>query len=220
MLKSRAKIVFALFVVVGVVDLVMPEPKYPEKTEDWMAQNLPKELPGYSYVSDIKMAQINYDQLKPFGIVSRQYRGPDGRAYEYLIIASNSKDSFHDQRICLTSQQYQLRDLTIADLNLPAFGGKVPATITSLIRSDSNGAAMIFYLGPYGLRPNPTAIPFDITRGKLLFKSDIHTVMFQFKVSPEGASLDDDVKALSAFANTMLNETKRMPEGSYFVAEK
>lgn len=219
MLQSRVKIVFVLFAAVGVANLMIPEPVFPSKTEEWMEQNLPTEIPGYVYRGEIRMSQINYDQLKPFGIVSKAYIGPDGRNYDYLIIAGNSKDSFHDQRVCLTSQQYKLEGLHMRNVNIPAMGGEVPATVTKLLRSDANGSAMIFYHGPYGLRPNPTAIPFDITRAKLLFRSDIDTIMYQFKVAPTSGNLEEDVKAMSAFADAMLQATETFPDGAYFVAK-
>ncbi|MFN8140684.1 MAG: hypothetical protein U0R49_12890 [Fimbriimonadales bacterium] len=220
MLQNRAKLVFALFAVVGVANLLIPEPVFATKTEEWMLANLPESVKGYSFVGNIKMGQINYDQLKPFGIVSRSYTGLDGRSYDYLVIASNSKDSFHDQRVCLTSQQYQLRDLDIQNVDIPALGGSVPATVTNLVRSDANGSAMIFYIGPYGFRPNPTQIPFDITRAKLFFKTDIHTLMYQFKVSPAGKSLEEDAKALATFADSLLKGTSAMPEGEFFVPKR
>ncbi|MEQ1933500.1 MAG: hypothetical protein ABL962_06430, partial [Fimbriimonadaceae bacterium] len=82
--------------------------------------------PGRSYeiTKDVR------DTLKPFGIVPRVYKdSKTNRQIEVLLISSNTKESFHDQRVCFPAQGNTPLSEEIVQLET-ADRGTVPVTIT------------------------------------------------------------------------------------------
>jgi hypothetical protein len=233
-MQFRLKLIIGLFILVGVAAFAIHPKEYKEKTEDWMEQTIPEEIPGYRFSMSskqhpmMKMDKNTYEILDPFGIVVRQYVGPsDGRTYETSIIAGNSRKSFHDPQICFSAQQWQLIDPRRRDIDLPALGGTIPATVMAIDRNGTRGVAMYFYGGPGGWRHSPLVLPVDLTLARLMLKDSIDAQFFRFIMQPATMpesnspadvekALATDVKFLSKFANTFLEELKKQPEGGYF----
>lgn len=213
----RVKLALFLFVVVGGVSLFITPREYPEKTEIWMQQILPRELPGYNHASEVKMDKRTYDILEPFGIVGHSYFGSDGRIYEYVVIAGNNRLSFHDPQICFQAQSWKLVDPKRSDADIPAMGGKVPVTIMGVKREAQSGTAMYFYKTPFRLTHSPSWMPIDLTFAKLMLKENVDGQFYRFILTPSGSSLEEDLKALSHFANTLFTQIAKEREGTYFV---
>lgn len=233
-MKFRLKLVIGLFVVAGIAAATISSKTYEEKTEEWMEASIPEELPGYQFSTSsrsneaAKMDDNTYQILKPFGIVVRQFVGPsDGRYYEATVIGGNTRKSFHDPQICFSAQQWALIDPGKREVDIPALGGKIPATTMALERSGTRGVAMYFYGGPGGWRHSPLILPIDLTMAKLLMKDSIDAQFFRFIMSPatqpDSASPEDvekallaDLATLSKFADVFFTELKKQPDGAYY----
>ncbi|KAA0224901.1 MAG: hypothetical protein AKCLJLPJ_01163 [Fimbriimonadales bacterium] len=220
-MKSRLSIVLILFFAVGAVTTVLPRTVYPEKEESWMEKILPVELDGYSFTNSVKMEASTYETLQPFGIVGRMYQGGDGRYFEYTIVAGNTRKSFHDPQVCFSAQGWQLINPRRRDVNIPSMGGKVPATVMGLKRSDNmQGVALYFYKGPNGLRHDPFYIPIDMTFSKLVGRENIDAQFYRFLVFPASERLEDDIQDLERFAESVLSAAGTKEGGDYFLARR
>jgi hypothetical protein len=233
-MQKRLKIVLALFALVGIAAFAIQPKIYPEKEEEWMENTIPEEIPGYQFASStksnptMKMDANTYQILDPFGIVVRAYSGPsDGRNYEFTVIAGNSRKSFHDPQICFSAQQWQLIDPGMREVEIPALGGKIPATVMAIDNTRTRGIAMYFYGGPGGWRHSPLALPVDLTFARLLRKDEIDAQFFRFIMQPATTpdsnspadvekAMKQDLVALAKFADTCFAELKKQPEGKYY----
>lgn len=233
---SRLRLVLVLFVITGICAYAFLRPKkYEEKTEPWMEKAIPESLSGYSLLvssrrdSSVKMDRLTYDTLQPFGIVSRTFKGAkDGRTYEFLVIAGNTRKPFHDPQVCFSAQAWVLQDPKTRTVNIPAIGGNTQVTAMGLSKPGQKAAAMYFYKDPFGWRPAPFYIPIDLTLAKLLMKDRVDGQFFRLIVSPsttpkddspqaKEAALNKDVEDLSTFVNTMFEKLKTNADGRYFV---
>ncbi|GIV01848.1 MAG: hypothetical protein KatS3mg015_0678 [Fimbriimonadales bacterium] len=230
-MTNRLKIVAIVFVLVGALAFALSPRRYQDRTEEWMEEVVPEQIPTYSLRASsrtdpaVKMSEVAYQILQPFGIVTRYYTGPDNRTYEFVVLAGNTRKSFHDPRVCFTAQGWDLKDPGIHTVNLPHMGGEVQVSAMTMdnIATGSRATAMFFYKTPFGIRPNTMRVPFDLTFAKLMMKSDVDAQFYRFMVVPpsEGDdALQKDLQALTAFAETMFSEIEKRPEGSYFLLRK
>lgn len=222
-MHKRLKIVLSLLFVTGVAALLLPAKHYEGKTEEWMESVVPHELPGYHYQGPVKMDDRTYQILQPFGIVGRRYVGPDGRFYEITLIAGNSRKSFHDPQVCFSAQNWRLERSRLQWVNIPALGGKVPATVIAIRSSEQQGTTMYLYRTPFGFRHDPFYIPFDLALAKILMRDNVDAVFYRFIVSPASwkdendvSGIQKDVEALTRFAESALQGVARQPGGEYF----
>lgn len=213
----RLKVVLVLFVLAGIVAMLVPSVKYTDRTEEWMDAQIPREVPGYRYVNDVKMDPLTYSILVPFGIIGRTFLGQDGRAYEFLVIAGNTRRPFHDPQVCFSAQGWAFRNNFQRKVNIPALGGDVPVTVLNLDKPGGKAVAMYFYRTPYRLYSSPTPMPFDMTFAKLAGRKNVDGQFFRFLLSPSGPDLEKDLAALREFAQAMLEEIAKSPEGQYFI---
>ncbi len=211
----------AVFVVVGFGGIFLPVTHYEAKEEAWMESVIARDVPGFTYLADVKMGDIAYQVLQPFGIVGRRYIGRDGRAYEITVIAGNSRKSFHDPQICFSAQNWELEDPSLVMVDIPAMGGEVPATVIGLKGTAQRGTTMYFYKTALGLYHDSFYVPFAIAIAKLAMKEEVDTQFYRFIVTPAGKEgLDADIEALEAFAQATLSETAKSKGGEYFVVSR
>jgi hypothetical protein len=201
----------------GVASIAIPRLFYKDRTEDWMKQVIPMQIPGYKFLAELPSDKQVYDILKPFGIVDRAYVGPDNRTYEFTTITGNSRKSFHDPQVCFSAQNWELLDPTKRDVLIPVLGGNVPATVVGLRKPGAKGLAMYFYKTPFGFRAVPLYMPFDLTAAKLLMKEDVDGKFYRFILEPSSDDFSADLQALETFANAVLAAVKENPGGDYWV---
>lgn len=231
---SRVKLVIVVFVLVGLGTLLINAKTYPPKTESWMEAAIPEQIPGYSFETSskgnpaAKMDENTYTILSPFGIVVRRYHGEDGRQLDFVVIAGNTRKSFHDPQVCFSAQNWKLVDPRLRHVNIPALGGDVPVTVMGLEQPGIRGTAMYFYKDPMGWRHSPLFVPFDLTAGKLLMKNSADAQFYRLILQPATEPANDspqaredalkkDISALEKFADAMFTKLKETPDGRYFV---
>ncbi len=217
-MQLRLKIILVFFVLVGAFAYFITPIEYVNRTEDWMATQLPAaDIPGYSFNSVVKMDESTYETLQPFGIIGRDFINKSGRRFEITVIASNNRKAFHDPRVCFSAQGWQLIDPTVKRFNVSVFGGSVLGTVMGLQSSNAKGSAMFFYHGPYGWRSTPHYMPFDMLVAKLMMRKDIDGIFYRVLVSPAGKSLEEDQKAMEKFLDVYFSEVKKIEKEPYFV---
>lgn len=163
-LRKRAILLLCLFIPAGITIAFLPKPGAPRKSEAWLQSKAPHQMDGYQimpYTEDpnnpspsgadnsnisYRMDSKTYETLKAFGIVCQTYRGPS-KAFDAVVITSDSHQSFHDPRICFQSQGWSL-DKTEVDTIKTKTYGEVPVTIVEVNKDGSASLALFTYCGP------------------------------------------------------------------------
>jgi hypothetical protein len=154
-LKKRALVAVAVLLVAGTAIAFSKRSSGDKKTEEWMLDHVPMtfgkytaqssaENPKYSY----KMDEVTYKTLQPYGIVARVFVHEDTKEeYDAVVIASESKDSFHDPRVCFSAQGWSLSNQWIEVVDTKT-RGKVPVTLVVMDGAERNRVAAFLYKGP------------------------------------------------------------------------
>ncbi|MFY9233268.1 MAG: hypothetical protein WAO58_02290 [Fimbriimonadaceae bacterium] len=166
-LRFRTILIGAFLIAVGIAIQVAPATNLSPKDEVFMEKSAPTKVGEFSFYGDTlgkkpnqsyAIGQEAYDILRPFGIVGRVYAtGSDG--YDVLLVSSNKKESFHDQRVCFTASGWTLTGQT-QDV-LETARGQVPISfVTMKHRLKGDRVAALFYKGPAdrGLLPTLSRI--------------------------------------------------------------
>ncbi len=226
-MNHRLKIVLGLFVVVGIAAVALKPRAYSDRTEEWMESVVPEQVPGFTLLSSsrtdesVRMSDVVYDVLQPFGITTRYFQGEDGRTYELVVLAGNTRKSFHDPRVCFTAQSWDIGEPGVYKINVPELGGDVDvsAMVMKNVATGSEASAMFFYKTPFGIRPDTLRVPFDLTFAKLMLKENVDAQFYRFMVIPPSDGddvLQKDLKALEQFARSVFGELQKGEEGKYF----
>ena len=83
--------------------------------ESWLIDRVPDIVPGYRLLpsdtnpkTTYKMDPETYAELEPIGITAQIYRDAQGHEFEAVVIAGQDMATFHDQRVCFTTQGWSL----------------------------------------------------------------------------------------------------------------
>lgn len=226
-LTRNIYITCGLFAAVGVAYLMGRGEPPPAKTEKEMIALLPVKVANMPYDKNsedpdvsYKMDETTYKVLRPFGIVAREY-WKGARRFDVVVIASRSKDSFHDPRVCFSAQGWtieQFFDQTVRTKNR----GIVPVRIISISKEKSDSSFAVFlYKAPNGKFYSNT-LKFklglwtgrfeDLLTGKIKEEaSSLDGVFYRFMPKYPNASIDE----LKWFVSQYLDEAYKSSNG-YF----
>lgn len=217
-LRKRSFILGGLLVLIGAFFILSPKQSYADKTELWMEQKAPRIVGdyvmepnninpslGYTY----KMDDSTYETLKPYGIVARRYTGK-GKNFDVILIASRSKDSFHDPTVCFTAQGWTFDQQQ--EIQIDTDRGKIPATFVEM-RSKTSGKAiaLFFYRGPHDYYPSTDTIRRGLFFEQLKGSKDVDGVFYRFIPNHQNATKEE----LLDFVRQYLIEAKKT-SGGYF----
>lgn len=199
-LKKRSYVFGLILLVVGVTLTTLASMKAPDKfkkDEKWMETLAPDSVVGMEYArssdnseQSYKMDFVTYDLLKPYGIVSRVYEDRD-RRFDVVLIASKSKASFHDPRICFTGQGWTIvtQEQRFAESKTR---GRIPVSVvvmTGKTESDRNKTAAYFYQGPNGYVAGTNEVKWAIFVAEFMGRENLDGVFYRviplFDASPE-----------------------------------
>lgn len=179
------------------------------KTEPELEALAPKAIDGYTLVHSYKMDEMTYTELKPFGIVSGIFQ-KEQRQFDVVLIASNRKESFHDPRLCFTSQGWTL--LNEETVEIDTTRGRIPVTLAQMRSKDGNPQiTAFFYKGQGGYFSSAQAFAFDSLKRQLKGSIDLEGVFYRFIPLWAGATEED----LKAFIAKYLDEADKT-SGGYF----
>lgn len=217
-LKKRAYLFAVVMLVAGAINyFTWARHERPNKDEKWMEARAPEKIGDMSFIrspenpaQSYKMNQITYDMLAPFGIVARQYTS-NSRAYDVVLIASESRASFHDPRICFSGQGWTLVEQNTVEVETKT-RGKVPVTITKMDSNTKRGQlAAFFYRGPSGFHATTISVKLDMFFQRLFNRPDIEGVFYRFIPQNEDCTVDE----LKSFIAEYLEAAKDSSQG-YF----
>lgn len=155
-LRTRAVVLGMLLVAAGLAIQLTPSVNLPRRTEAFLEAKAPTKVGDFKFFREplsskpeqsYAVAPETYTTLNPFGVVARIFRKGD-EAYDVLLIAGNDKGTFHDQRVCFTSQGWTIVEETREALDTSR--GRIVMTFARLQRKDRpyEDFAAYFYKGP------------------------------------------------------------------------
>lgn len=216
-LKLRVIILSVIMFAFGMWVNLSTKEVFASKTEKEMEKLAPRTFDGYAFTpsrenpeQSYRMDDTTYRRLKPYGIVCRSYYKGD-KTFDVVLIASQSRGSFHDPRVCFSAQGYTITNEEASVMDTEA-RGKVPFTAVTMDSGQAKGAlAMYFYRGPGGYYRNVVGLKFAMFKERLMGGKDVDGVFYRIIPGYPGATVDD----LKKFAGEYLAAAKPV-SGGYF----
>jgi hypothetical protein len=222
-LRKRAIVAVAVLLAAGAAIAFTKKPVGDPKTEDWMLKNTPQQFAGYTMLGGAesplytyKMDDITYKTLEPYGIVARLYENLEKRqSFDVVIIASRSKDSFHDPRVCFSAQGWALANQWLDTIPTKT-RGNVPVTITLMDGPDGrNKVAAFIYKGPGGFYGNTQRLKTAMFIETFTGGTDLDGVFYRFIPNYEIKDQTQLTRELKAFIAEYLDAANAASDG-YF----
>ena len=196
-LKKRA-VIAVLLLLAGAGAIAFTKRSIGEpKTEAWMLQNTPKQFGSYrmhasadSRDYSYKLDDVTYRTLDPYGIVARVYESSEtGESYDTVVVASRSKDSFHDPRVCFSAQGWAISNQW-ADSVQTKTRGKVPVTLVVMDGpGGKNKLAAFVYKGQGKFYASTQRLKLAMFIEQLTGGHNLDGVFY--RIIPQNASPDD-----------------------------
>lgn len=222
-LTLRMIILAAIIGTIGVAVQFAPKSVGRTYTEDELEQMAPTRVLGTMYQigpedpeQSYKMDKSTYEALKPFGIVSRLF-DIDGDQYDAVVIASRSKDSFHDPRVCFSAQGWNIEKFEPFMLKTEK-RGEIPAMMIEIYSQDVRKKPAIFlYKGPGGFYGSTQALKLAFLKEQMLFGSNLDGVFYRFMghFEDEEMPMDKQREKLTNFVSHYMDEAYEK-SGGYF----
>ncbi len=217
-LRTRIFVLGALFFGLGILFHAKPQTviKHDGQVPDekWLERNSPKTIPKFqmAVLKDgpeitYRMTKETYETLVPYGIVARVFAN-GYENYDTVVIMSAKKDSFHDPRVCFTSQGYNLDQQEVVVVDSKAYG-KVPITLTTMVRGSEKSFAAFFYKGPNGFVAKNTELKWQMFMHQLTKFQDTEGVFYRFIPLHAGSTKQQ----LTKFIDTFLTESQKTSKG-------
>ena len=188
-----------------------------------MLENSPTELEGYSMrggpdspLYSYKMDPLTYNVLEPYGIVARIYEDKvSGQQYDVVIVASRSKESFHDPRVCFSSQGWALSNQWVDKVTTKS-RGDVAVTIAVMDGTDTKDQiAAYLYKGPEGFYANTQRLKMAMLFEQLRGGKNLDGVFYRvipLKRQPDQIHQINDMKR---FIGQYLDEANESSNGFF-----
>lgn len=218
-LRKRTLFLAVGFIVVGLGFRAFAQASHVKRTEKWMQTVTPKEVPGYrmeksaanpeiSYQSD----KMVYDTLVPYGIVARVFQQEKGnQVYDVNVIASSTKDSFHDPRVCFTAQGWNIDKETSATVKTET-RGEVKVTLAEMSHAKlGKHPAVFFYKGPDGFTPTTAGLKIQMLKHQFMTLRDQEGTFYRVIALSRDCTTEDLLK----FTGQWLDEANKVSDGFF-----
>ena len=214
-MKKRAVVAIGVICVAVVVFALTAVDAMSGKDEQWMIDNSPKQLEGFK-MEPYKMDEVTYVTLEPYGIVARIYENTEtGEKYDVVLIASKSKDSFHDPRVCFSAQGWSL-NTQWSDSVETETRGVVYMTITNMDGPGGRGKLAAFlYRGQNKFYKSTNELKLGMFLEQLKGGKDLDGVFYRFipnHNNPDAKQMETDMKRFIAL---FLDEAARVSDGFF-----
>jgi hypothetical protein len=181
-------------------------------TEQWLLDRVPTQIPGYRLIPSLenprvtyRMSEETYAELEPVGITAQVFEDADGRQYEAVVIAGQDMNTFHDQRVCFTTQGWSLTKNTEGHLVANDFGD-VPILDLTVSKGDRQEAPAFFmWRSPARFTNNRRTAKFDFLKSGLLSQETQVGFSYRFMAVTDGV----DASQLKKFTDAYLSALKQ-----------
>jgi hypothetical protein len=222
-LKKRAMVAVTVLLVAGGAIAFTKRSAGDPKTEEWMLKTLPMAFGEYRANSSAentlysyKMDEVTYRTLDPYGIVARVFVHEKTReAYDAVVIASQSKDSFHDPRVCFSAQGWAISNQWVVNVETKT-RGKVPVTLVVMDGPDTrNRLAAFLYKGPGGFYGNTQRLKTAMLIETLFGGGNLSGVFYRFIPQNHDPEDKDQAYKLQVFIGEFIDAVNSASDG-YF----
>lgn len=156
-MKRVAIVVAPVLAIMAAIGIYGSAPKGAKHTEAWLEDMMLTEVGDYQLAPkefgskiSYKMGDVSYEVLKPIGIACQIMEDSKGNQIDVVVIAGDSMEAFHDQKICFNAQGWTLTTLESRELETKT-RGKIPITWMTIKRGDSpKQEAMYIFRTPNG----------------------------------------------------------------------
>ncbi len=184
--------------------------------ESWLEGMMLVENHGYQLVTDqpgkkisYSMAPETYQVLNPIGIACQKMEDAAGRQMDVVIIAGDSMQAFHDQRVCFKAQGWDLLSEEIRYLKTERHG-TIPVTwMTIQLPGQSPKEALYAFRSPVGFQTYDQA-KLGFIKAKL---KDMFGEQIGYSYRFIGLTPDVDANELAQFAVEYLDTLDVQTEG-------
>ncbi len=161
-----------------------------------------------------RMDDASYKVLEYPSAVCRQYE-VGGILYDTVVIASRSKDAFHDPNICFQAQNFSIERRTPITISTE-HKGELPVTMITM-RNEQNKLQLAAYIykGPGGFYNNTNKLKLAFLQEELTLGSDLEGVFYRFIPVLRGTplSLEEQEEGLRTFIAEFMDATHESSEG-------
>lgn len=222
-LKIRAVIACTALVIAGVFVTFVHRMAVDPKTEDWMIENSPMEISGFTMQSgsdsplySYKMGESTYNVLEPYGIVARIYEdNVSSQQFDVVLIASRSKESFHDPRVCFSAQGYSISNQWKDKVETKT-RGSVPLTIAIMDTPDrKDQIAAYLYKGPDGFYANTQRLKMAMLIEQLKGGSNLDGVFYRIIPLTNQTDQIQQINDLKKFVAQYLDRANEASQGFF-----
>jgi len=205
----------AVLVATGIWTMLSIRPNRNPKTEVWMEQNAPIKLGEFEMIASTEnpqqsynMGEFVYNELMPYGIVSRVFKHHN-LMVDVVLIASDNKASFHDPKVCFSAQGWTFTEEQNIELDTPR--GKIPATFVKMVRDGEESIGIYFYRGPGGFSANANGMKLGMFWERFKGGDKVDGIFYRFMPYESSFTVED----LKEFISDYMVEAEKTSKG-YF----
>lgn len=203
----------ALFVLVGMWIYLFPHPKRIPRTEEWLKANTPYSFMSYRYIpspkdpkESYKVDKNTYKILIPEAMLGRIYR-KDNNTFDVTTLISESKESFHDPRICFSAQGWTVENYTPTQLKTKTRGNINASLVRVSSKTERNKLALFFYKVGKDTFGTPQSIKIGLVWNKLKGEENVEGVFYRF-IPSTNTTQEDLIKFAIDYVDTINNLSK------------
>lgn len=173
------------------------------RTEVWVEGKLPQSVGKFTMVtgeqpgSTYRMDESTYETLKPYGIVCRRYT-KGSEMYDVVVIASRSKESFHDPAQCFTSQGFVLEGSSELPFETKTHGPMM-STLREMVREGRPMITAYFYKSPTGYTAKNSEVKWTLLFEQMKLNTDLDSAFYRFIPLHDGATKEQLAKFMGEY---------------------
>ena len=207
---------------IGAAIHLMPQPnKTNTISEEKLADMAPRTMRGNEFLkgdggrdATYKMDEVSYKVLEYPSAICRQF-DVDGDKYDVVVIASRSKDAFHDPNICFSAQNWVLEKRT--PMTFPTKSrGNMPITVITMSNGQTrHQLAAYIYKGPGGYYNDTNKLKLAFLKEELMLGSNLDGVFYRFipYFKEKEMSEDQQREALLSFVSEYMDAANEASGG-------
>lgn len=211
----------ALIAAIGAaIHLIPRDDKTKIMSETELADLAPREIRGASYLRgtdgpDVtyRMDDLSYKVLEYPSAICRVF-DDGGDKYDVVILASRTKDAFHDPNICFSAQLWTIEKREPATFETKS-RGTMPITIISMFNQNvRRQLAGYIYQGPGGFYNDTNKLKLAFLKEELMLGNDLDGVFYRFiPTFRDQLTEDQQRKKLLAFVSEYMDEANKTSKG-------
>lgn len=222
-MKTRALVAVVVILLAG-LSIALTKKDIPDTMDESdMLEISARDLDGYRMVGSVenpdysyRMDEVTYRTLEPYGIVARVFENEQtGERYDVVLIASRSKDSFHDPRVCFSAQGWALTNQWMDTVKTET-RGDLPVTIALMDGLSGKGKMAAFlYKGPGRFYGSTKELKLGMFLEQMKGGADLDGAFYRFIPMHTNPNQTEMLEDLKRFIAQYMDESNRASGGKF-----